>query len=596
MPGLASLFVLGSILLLVVGVPAWVAYQHGLGTLHSVFTGLFAGSADWIRRRLVGPNGSYVTRLTFVLAALIGAGAGVGLVFALTANIDASASSSPLITTILEWSTNGWGYVLAALVFGRSSLFLFSRSIIRLGAQKTGYDTSTISRLAEEAKTTDDCTRIIALDDDDEDGLADHIRWGFEGRDERIKADLAAADTDATDAANGPEYRVELVPDRVDVPDWFEGLAGVDGTGPNYCDDPVMTERKVIVDDPAEADDDEDGLADTDLVDWFTPDAVQEWPEDSDDRELTWPERLKMLRMDAAAAIDADDIIWRLLVPAAIVFVLLVVIARIWVWWPLYIVFAALALSIGALVYGVTLWRRNRRLRGLRAPTADGSWGGEVSVLVKRVETDELVMFYGFLAGRSYASTDPDDLAQTLAERATQRLNGQQPAPAIEERWAWCLKRYLPSLHAWEENIEKPKIMDVLANTVLDAPNGIISKERLAHEVIEHDRRYTWRGRRFVGFGHDPELVAECYAEIVPSAIVEDAVPITAGDGTTRDLTVVRSRTQPLPPNTVELETQFSSWFRAREHATRYSLPGLDGVSDAPPFIAPPTASYLTDQ
>ncbi|MFC4553555.1 MULTISPECIES: hypothetical protein [Halorussus] len=477
------------------------------------------GLASALVSRVAGPGGSYTTRLLVGLVVLLGAVSLTGLFVALTSSMETSGSSVPFLTTMLEWGTNGWGYVLVALIFARSSLWGFRKSLVHLAARKTGYDTGTIERLAAEARTPDGATRVLALSSDSIEELAQNLRWGFDGRNERIKAEIEET-----------EY--------VDTESWWS--------------------RALTV----------------------------EWPRDDNERALSGPERMKLFRMDLASALNTDDVLWRFAVPALVVFVLEVLVVRVWVVWWLYLVLASVALFVAALGYVTVKWRRHRRLDTLRADATANQWD-EVSVLVKKAETDELTIFYGFLAGRVYASDDPDGLARVLAERAHQRANGLQPAPALEERNAWCLKRYLPSLASWRENVEKPAVMDELVETVRRAPDGIIAKDHLVDAVVEHDRRYIWRGLRFVGFGYDPELIAEAYEELVPQALVEETVRVTGGNGDESERTVVRLRTEPLPKNTEQLRAAFSQRFHARDDESRYDLPEFEIQEDADRFVVP---------
>lgn len=483
-----------------------------------------------IRRRIVrffiGEEGLYITRITVSILVVIGGLSGAGLFYALTANVELQGSSAPFLLTFLDIATSGWGYVFAVLWFARGSLFMLRQTMIRRASRITGYSRRSIARLAEEARSTDGCSRIVAVSSDTIDELAQNIRWGLMGKDERIRAATSE------------------VGEAVDVPDWWSEDLSVD------------------------------------------------WSEADDRRSLSLPERIKLFRMDLAASLNIDDLIWRFAVPAAFAMAAQLILVQFWVWWPLYFAMAGLAMVIGGLVYVVSQWRQSRKLQSLREEVDHERWE-EVSVLVKEVETEDITMYYGFLAGRSYASTDPERLSRVLAERAHQRANGKHPAPAIEERWAWCLRRYIPTLKSWEENVEKPRIMDTLANKVADSPDGIISKEQLAYRVVEDGRHYAWRGLRYVGFGNDPRLVQECYEEMVPEGLVEEEITISNPEGEERDVVAVRLRTDPLPPETTELQTTFSSRFRSRGFETRYDLPEVDPDEDAGTFVAPPSASVL---
>lgn len=476
--------------------------------------------------RFMGDELQFGTRLLTGVVVLIGTLAGVGLWYALTSNVSTEASSAPVVTTVLEWSTNLWLYIPVALWFSRGTLWAFRKSLVRIAAQKTGYTPRTIQRLAGEARTTDGTTRILVFSADDVAEVAQRIKWGFQGKHELLEIDSPY---------EGPE-----APDREDV-GWLGDL------------------------------------------DW-REDLSDPWPGESDDRPLTPRERWTLFKMDIHAGLNWRDIVWQFAAPAVVVFAIELIAVKFWVEWWLYLVFAAVALFVGALSYTGFSWWRHRKLGQLRGEVHIDRKNA-INVPVKTVETDELTVYMGFIAGRVYAHTDPDALAETLAERAMQRTEGKHPAPAIEERYAWALKNYIPSFDDVRD-AEKARIYDELVDTVYDDPDGLIPKPQLAYDVVEHDRRYIWQGLRFVGKGFDPRLVAECYDELVPEALVEESVPVTdAGDE--REVTAVRGRTEFLPKDMAQIRATFSQQFRSENVNTRYDLPEVAPESDAGKFYSP---------
>jgi len=296
--------------------------------------------------------------------------------------------------------------------------------------------------------------------------------------------------------------------------------------------------------------------------------------ESTDSDDYTASERFKLWRMDLASGLDADSLVWRFLLPVGTVLAVELIIVRFWVAWWLYPPLLAVAILAGIGFYQGTSWYRARRLASLRE-SVDGEYWDEVSVLVKTVDTDELTVYMGFLAGHTYASTDRDRLVEVLSSRALERCQGYQPSPAIEERYAWCLRRYLVNFTGWRENREKPAIMDALVNEVLDSSEGLLPKQELADRVIEHDRRYIWRGLRFVGLGHDPELVAECYEDLVPNTLVEREVAAETADGVDT-ITAVRARTETLPPDVATVRASFSERFPTHKIPDRYELRSVE--------------------
>ncbi|NHX35144.1 MULTISPECIES: hypothetical protein [Halolamina] len=92
--------------------------------------------------------------------------------------------------------------------------------------------------------------------------------------------------------------------------------------------------------------------------------------------------------MDLATGLRTDDVIWKLLVPTAIVFVLELILVRFWVQWWLYPSLLAGALLVGVGVYRGDQWLRQRRLRSLRQDRGGETWE-EIAVLVKTVDAGE---------------------------------------------------------------------------------------------------------------------------------------------------------------------------------------------------------------
>jgi len=468
---------------------------------------------------------SPVTGALALVAVLLGGVVGIGVFFAAQTSWEVSGSSAPVLSAFLGWMTSGWGYVLAALVFGRGTIWGVRRRLVAKSARESGYRPCTIERLGEEIRSTDGTTRVIAFTDDPVDELTGRITDAFETGDD----DVLRFEGDD----------VEQEPEKLNLP-------------------------------VPEAD---------------TPATENRGPEDSENG-LSRPEWFALWRKDLASGLQTDTLIWRFLVPVMLVLVVELIAVQFWVTWWIYLVLIAGALLGGIGVWRGTLWWRRRRLRDLRTEHS-GDIYDEISVLVKSIETDELTIHMGFLAGRRYASRDRERLAETLAERALQRCQGQQPAPAIEERHAWCLGRYIVDFEGWRENREKPEIMDQLVTEVLEAEEGMLPKQVLAHRVVEHDRKFIWQGLRFVGYGYDPRLVAEAYEDLEPAALVEREVEIDRPDEETTTLTAVRARTETLPPDVAQIRANFSERFPTRKLPDRYDLPETGRDEAARPFTIP---------
>ena len=476
--------------------------------------------------RTLSPVTAALAGVVILLASIVG----VGVFFAAQSSWEVSGSSAPVLSTFLEWMTSGWGYVLAALVFGQGSVWGIRRRLISMSAGESGYRPRVIERMGEEIRSTDGTTRVIAFADDPVDELAERIETAFGSGDDDILRleDDDAADQETDSASNLPVPAREVLP------------ATTDSRFGKY---------------PPE-------------------------------QQLSRPERFALWRKDLASAIQTNTLIWRFLVPTGILLAIELILVRFWVAVWVYPVLVAGALLGGIGVWRTTLWFRRRRLRSLREDHSHDIYD-EISVLVKTVDTDDLTIHMGFLAGRRYASRDREQLAETLAERALERCQGKQPAPAIEERFAWCLERYIVDFEGWRENREKPEIMDQLVTEVLEAEEGMLPKEVLAHRVVEHDRKYIWQGLRFVGYGYDPRLVAEAYDDLEPAALVEREVKIDRPDEETTTLTAVRARTETLPPDVAQIRANFSERFPTRKLPERYDLPEADRGEMATPYTIP---------
>jgi len=458
--------------------------------------------------RTASPASKALLLVVFLLAGV----AGAGVFFMTQAEVEVSASSAPLISAILEWATSGWGYVLAALIFGRGSVWGIRKARISKAASETGHHAETIAQMADEIRTTDGTNRAIIFGDDSLEGAKERIREAFGGHDDRI-----SFDADAEDDESGPSSAVSL---------------------------PVPGDE----DEPTETAADED-------------------------EEPSNAERFKLWRMDLATGLRTDDIVWKLLVPTGIVFVLELILVQFWVQWWLYPSLLAGALLVGLGVYQGDQWLRSRRLASLRQDRGGETWE-EIAVLVKTVDAEGMTVHMGFLAGRTYAATDREELVETLATRALERAYGYHPSPAIEERYAWCLDRYILNFQGWRENMEKPQVMDELADTVLNSEDGMLPKEVLVHRVVEHDREYVWQGLRYVGMGYDPDLVAECYEELVPNTLVEHEFTIRDPSGD-RDGHGSQDADRDAAAGRAKLRASFSDRF-SNQMPDRYSLPDVD--------------------
>jgi len=500
---------------------------------------------------LMGGKHPNASRLLLIVVVVSGLGAGLGLLGLLVSHSQKSASSAPVVITFFDLATNPWVWVLITALLFRSLLFFGDRLLAQITAAVTGYSYNTVRRLAEEAKKPDFnvCESVLVQSGDSNEEIQSWVNAAFDGE----------LDFDVSFVAPG---------DDAD-----------EGADTDAADDALVPHRRPLNTAPDET----AGPIDVDAVD----------EDDSDEMDF-WAQ-LRLFRLEVASAMDLSSVLWRFVTPALITFVGILLWAGIWVQVWVYPALIALATFVGAGYYWVVDLRHRRRLQSFRDEDEPSYWT-DLVIHVKTVEVPETTMYYGFVDGNVYASEDCDALAETLATRALDRLNGQRPAPAVEEKHAYLLKRYLPMLEAWREEREKPAIMDQLVNTVADAPEGMLPRDLLVEEVVEYDRRYAAWGLIPLGYGRDPDLVREVYADLVEShALVETPVTLTDPDGEEYDIVAVSLGDEPLPPNVAQLRSEFSAVFGKRAEETRYEAPNVNLNVQPAPFVPPGTGAETTD-
>ncbi|WP_226043402.1 hypothetical protein [Natrinema sp. DC36] len=517
---------------LVVGVLFW---RPILETLLSVTTSVRYRLKQATVSFLMGshPNTSRLLATVVVGSGLV---AFVGVVGIAIRGADTSASSGPLVRTLLGLATNPWAWAVAIIVLARQLLFFGDRLLARITASTSGYCYKTIRRLAEEAKrpALDRCERVLVQTGDSAGQITQWCVDALEGNGH------AAPTFNPTGEDGEPRAPTETTT-----------LAHRDADGP-------------IDVDPAGGDDD---TTDSDPDFWT---------------------QLRLFRLELASAVDLNGVLWRFLVPAILTFVGVLLVMRIWIQ-PWFIpIIVAISVFAGGTYYWAVDLRHRRRLKALRADNDPTRWT-DLAILTKTVEVPETTMYYGYLDGKVYASEDKHDLAETLAGRALDRLEGRQPAPAIEETNAYLLKRYLPMLEAWEQEYERKAIMDQLINRVADAPEGIIPRSILLEQVVEYDRRYVAWGLLFIGRGRDPDLVREVYRDLVEiHALTETPVTVTDTEsGDDRELVAVSKGDEAFAPEVVDLRGEFDSLFGKQAFAARYGPPEHDVETTPAPFIRP---------
>lgn len=502
-----------------------------------------------VKRAVVGllmggqhPNAS---RLLLLVVVLSGLTAGLGIVGLLVSHSQTSASSAPVVVTFFDLATNPWVWVLITAL-----LFFGDRLLAQITARLTGYSYNTIRRLAEEAKKPDFdvCEPVLVQTGDDFQDIKEWVLSAFDGKGRSSPTFVTPDEDDEGDVEAAEE---SLVPRRR----------------------PLNTDPSETAAEPIDVDVDVD--------------------DDGDEMDF-WTE-VRLFRLEIASAMNITDVLWKFVTPALITFVGVLLWVGIWVQIWVYPALIALATFVGAGYYWAVDLRHRRRLKSFCDEDEPSYWT-DLVIHVKAVEVPETTMYYGFVDGNVYASEDRDALAGTLANRALDRLNGKRPAPAIEEKNAYLLKRYLPMLEAWEEEREKPAIMDQLVNTVADAPEGMLPRDLLVEDVVEYDRRYAAWGLIPLGHGRDPDLVREVYADLVEChALVETPVTLTDPDSGEYDIVAVSLGDEPLPPNVAQLRSEFSAVFGKRAEETRYEAPDVDLNVSPALFVSPENSAEAAD-
>lgn len=304
----------------------------------------------------------------------------------------------------------------------------------------------------------------------------------------------------------------------------------------------------------------DDGTGDAD------EDEAGDADDDSDERDsgpgaLTrFKQATQTFRMDLATSINFEEIAWRFGLPFLAVWIGVFTIAGT-PWFSVFVyplIFMA-ALLVGAASYTLFKWRRRRSLKKLRRERSREAWSSSAA-LAKTVETPDQTMYVVWVGGRVYADYEKHRLAKKVANRWRARLSGDDVAPAIQEKFARNIAQMLPTLRQFRlgdphEGI--PGIEDDLVDVLREAtnPDGLVPKHRLCKQVVD-------RGE---GVGHDPDLVAAVYEDLVPRALTETDVTVTDTDGNEHTITAVRLRWMDLPDDLSHIRAQFSTRFRPRE-------------------------------
>jgi hypothetical protein len=280
--------------------------------------------------------------------------------------------------------------------------------------------------------------------------------------------------------------------------------------------------------------------------------------------------------LDFATAANADDLVWRFLLPSGVVAALtFVVLQRLWFHPVVYVAIGAGSLVVGGLYYSGVKWRRRRRLSAAReAPDTGGS--GQTACLVKYIQIhgDSAPDAYvAWMGGHVYFSMDRTRFCNKVADRWWHRIHNRAVPPAIEERFAHNARMMLPTTYQTEfaDSVEgRAAIQDELVDVVREAenPDGMVPKHALGEKVVDAGGR----------FGHDPDLVAEEYAHLHGAALAELDVSLENAAGERSGLTVVHLRTGGVLHDLAEIRATFAAEFDPDAEA-RFSLPDVGDLA-----------------
>jgi len=297
--------------------------------------------------------------------------------------------------------------------------------------------------------------------------------------------------------------------------------------------------------------------------------------------DIRWLEQYKLFRLDLAATLSFDEILWHLVIPAGAAIAAALLALQIWLPLWLYPPIFAGGLLVGTLNYVRIRHKRSRRLDSVRADRETINFA-ELAILVKEVEIPETRIQYAWFGDdepRRYAHDDRKEFAAAVAQRAYESVNGVPISPSIMEKQADQLERFYPDLHGYRDQ-ERKEIMSWLVEAIDDSSHGLVPLAKLIEDCIEHDLVDRHLGSGTKGQGHDPDLVREAYRELVPAALVEQEIELDHSDGETETITAVRKRDDPLPPRYGSIRAQFSSQFgNYARWDPLYELPDVEGLS-----------------
>ena len=459
---------------------------------------------------ILGPSDTIGTRIGSLLMFVALAVLAAAGLFALDAGLDTTADSSWFMAQVIGTATSVWTYAALLLL-----LFVVVRSTekkrkARRAASKTGFTVTTVSRLAAEASTADGTSTVVVSPADTVGDAADRIVSAFE------------------------------------TP--YSGL-GIDWSDHHTLDENIVDAASTSADATEE-------------------DALVLHERANADPE----EHARLTRLEIASTLNFTDVLWSFAVPAIATAIAALVLVQFWAPLWMYALIGAGSVVVGAGWYVGSHSLRRRRVRSVRQPDHAASYS-DIGVLVKKVETEDVTAYYGWVDGQVYADYNELRLAWTLAEVAHACIEGEPKPPTIQQKFARNLRQYLPNLEGYEEAIERPEVTDRIIQTVAETESGRMPKNRLADRVIRTDQQ------RIGGIGYDPRIVADAYDAITPYALVETVAEVDTPTEGTKEMTVVRLRNDTTNREAIETDAQFSAVYQP-DYEPDFDLPDVSMRAD----------------
>lgn len=300
-------------------------------------------------------------------------------------------------------------------------------------------------------------------------------------------------------------------------------------------------------------------------------------------------EELKQLSLKITAAWESGTLMWRFGLPLIVAAGFQFLYAGVWVG-PVtaaVILFGTSPLIALSTFYGLSRLR-SRRVKRHRQPTGSDHWDSKMG-LVKTVETPDVTCYMGRAAGRSYASYDRDEFINEFGQRLWEMTTeNEEVSPSVLEQYARNLKQMKPNLPGHLRNIEIPSINREIKTTVEGAPDEIVTKSKLAYEVITKaaDTKF---GRNL---GHDPTLTRERYRSMVEDehSLAETTLMTETASGEEVELTLVYPASKRRLPEMSQMQSKFSERFMGAHGEPIFELPDVDPTENLRGINVPQSA------